>query len=176
MKILTSIVALSALATGTTGAAYAYMSTAPPPSTSTSSPGSAGGGVNGTAGVIDRVIAEPAVRLKVRYRKCAAGAHLEKGRCVRRVVRTVVLPAAPAVVPAATASSRSAGSGPAPVASKHLDVEDGHHATHEDRTSEPGDRADTHEHAGESESGDDHGLEQGQEPGEDHGDEPGHDD
>ena len=166
MKILTSIVALGALATGATGAAVVYVSTAPPPSTSTSSSASADS--NGGTTLVNTAATEPGVRLKVRYRKCANGAHLEKGRCVRRVVRTVVVPAPLAVVPAVTVA---AGSGTAPKPVEHRAVESGHHAKHEDGASEHENTAD------ENEPGDDQGQEQGDDHGDDHGDDqPGHDD
>ncbi len=91
MKMLTTLVSLSAVATGAVGAAIAYASTAPEPAPAVSTPEPA-------AKPAARI--EPGVRLEVRLRPCRPGAELEHGKCVRRVTRTVVLGATAAPQPA----------------------------------------------------------------------------
>ncbi len=104
MRTRIAAVSLAVLVTGTAGAAVAYVSTAPTPVADQS--------VARTVPTPQtRVVTQPRPRLKVRFRHCRAGAHLEHGKCVRHVVHTVVEPApVPAVT---TVSDQAAGSSPA---------------------------------------------------------------
>ena len=94
MKTLSAMIAVATVATGTAGAAIAYVSTAPG---STAEPT-----ISATPPTPQAQEKPPRVRLKVRFRPCKDGTRLEHGTCVRHVVRTVVEPApVPVVVQAA---------------------------------------------------------------------------
>ena len=104
MKTLTAVFSLAALATGTAGAAIAYVSTAPG--------SSAVPAISVPAQTPEAAVATaPRTKVKVKFRKCRSGARLEHGTCVHHVVHTVVQPA-PAVAPvtARPASNQSSGS------------------------------------------------------------------
>jgi hypothetical protein len=97
-KLSSLLVAVGVLAAGVGGAALAYQATADPPakaSTTRSTPRD----VEDAQVKLQR----PVVR-RVRFRPCAAGTQLEHGRCVRHVVRVIVVPA-PAPTPSATVST-----------------------------------------------------------------------
>lgn len=103
MKTLTAALSLAALGTGVAGAALAYASTAPG---STSVPAISSPAPSPEAAVVP----QPRAKVKVHFRKCRSGARLEHGRCVRHVVRTVVVPApVEAAVSTTSTSSRASG-------------------------------------------------------------------
>src|SRR6478735_9709226 len=102
MKTLSATIALAAVATGIAGAAIAYVSAAPGSTAESTTPS-----------ILSTPQAQtetPRVRLKVRFRPCRDGAHLEHGTCVRHVVRTVVQPAPSAYVSPIGTQPSSAGS------------------------------------------------------------------
>ena len=106
MKKLTAAISLVVLATGTAGAAIAYVSAAPQSSAdqTVSAPAPA------TPKAAPRAqVTRPAVRIKVRYRTCRHGAQLEHGKCVRHVVHTVVVAAPPPPPAPAVATVSSTG-------------------------------------------------------------------
>jgi hypothetical protein len=145
MKTLTAALSLAALATGTAGATIAYVSTAPGPTAqpTISSPATAP-----EASVATR----PGVKLKVRFRKCRAGAQLEHGKCVRHVVRTVIEQApAVAVVRTRSTSSQSTGGSRDRSRDDHGDRGDGPPEVRQDTGGQPDAESDH-----ESEGSEDH--------------------
>lgn len=145
MKTLTVALSLAALATGTAGAAIAYVSTAPGP---TAVPTISSPAPTPEAAVATR----PGVQLKVRYRKCRAGAQLEHGKCVRHVVRTVIETApAVAVVRTTSTSSQSTGGSRDRSREDHGDRGDGPPKVRQDAGGHPDDESDH-----ESEGSEDH--------------------
>lgn len=150
MKTLTAALSLAALATGTAGAAIAYVSTAPG---STAEPTISSPASTPEAAVVTR----PGVQLKVRFRKCRAGAQLEHGKCVRHVVRTVFesTPASSAT----SMSSQSTGGSRDRSRDDHGDRGDGPPKVRQDAGEHPDDESDhesDHESGHESEGSEDH--------------------
>ena len=101
MKITSLVAAAFVVAVGGSGAVVAYVS---------ASPAEPAPHAPAVAPAVYAARPAPLRPRPVRFRPCAAGTRLEHGVCVRHVVRTVVVPAAP-TTSGMTASSTPAGTG-----------------------------------------------------------------
>ena len=162
MKNLFAVVMSTALLAGLAGSAFAYRS-------ASAEPTSAPSAVHEThpahaARTTPRETARPVVH---RWAPCRAPSQLEQGVCVRTVVRTVVVPAAPSAVAAVRTAPRPPAASPThagPSAAHEVGDDHGPSQVH---PTESGDDRGGDDRGGDDGGGDDGGGDDG---GGDHGD------
>ena len=159
MKTLSTIMAVTALALGSAGGVLAYTTT------SSGAPQASQQVTSATPKAVSPVT-KPAAQIRTRFRPCKAGARLEHGKCVRHVVRTVVVPAPPAPVAVVVPATRTGSEDHAGTSGRQ---------TTQTREAHPrADQVSRDEVSQDPEHGKDpeHGVEQEHDPEQEHGEDP----